>query len=211
MKALTEWCKSNNLILNLEKTKEMIIDFRKGEINHSPLVINNQTVERVDTFKFLGNTICSSLKWEVNTNHILSKAQQRLYFLRQLKKFGVSAEAMVSFYRATVESVLTFSITVWYGNATAFERKQLERVVRTASKITGRVLPTVSSIFSTRIKRRMKKVMADPSHPACPLLKILPSGRRLRSLKSSTSRFTNSTYPGAIRLLNSDALFLSAL
>ena len=122
-----------------------------------------------------------------------------------------SAEAMVSFHRATVESVLTFSITVWYGNATAFERKQLERVVRTASKITGRVLPTVSSIFSTRIKRRMKKVMADPSHPACPLLKILPSGRRLRSLKSSTSRFTNSTYPGAIRLLNSDALFLSAL
>ena len=50
--------------------------------------------------------------------------------------------------------VLTFSMTVWYGNATALE--QLDRVVRTASKITRPDLPTFSSIFFTRVKHRMK-------------------------------------------------------
>ena len=118
---------------------------------------------------------------------------------------------MVSFYRATVESVLTLSITVWYGNTTALEKRQLERVVSTASKITGHALPSVSSIYATRIKRKMQKAIADPSHPASPLFVPLPSGRRLQSLKCRTSRFRNSTYPEAVRLLNSDPAFIRSL
>ena len=70
----------------------------------------------VDNCKFLGTTICHSLKWEVNTSNVLSKAHHRLHFLRQLKRFGVTGEAMDHFYRATMESVLVFSATVWYGN-----------------------------------------------------------------------------------------------
>ena len=110
--SLVKQCSSNNLILNLKKTKEMLFYFGKNIFVPSPLVIDNQPVDWVDSFKFLGTTICRSLKWEVNTNIILGKAHQRLHFLRQLRKFGVTGEAMVHFYRATVESVLTFSITV---------------------------------------------------------------------------------------------------
>ena len=123
----------------------------------------------------------------------------------------MTGEALVHFYRATVESVLVFSITVWYGNTTTIERKQLERVVRTASKIIGLDLPSVSSIYTTRTKRRMQKVIADPSHPASSLFVAMPSGKRLRSLKCNTSRFKNSTYPEAVRLLNADPLFTRTL
>ena len=154
----------------------------------------------------LGTTISRTLKWEDNTSLILSKAHQRLHFLRQLKKFGVPREAMVNFYRATVESVLTFSVSVWYGNITALEKKQLERLVSTASKITAHALPTVSSIYATRIKRKIQKVVADSSS-----FVPLPSGRRLQSLKCRTSRFRNSTYPEAVRLLNSDPAFTHSL
>ncbi|KAI4873820.1 hypothetical protein NFI96_014419, partial [Prochilodus magdalenae] len=34
---LTEWCAANNLSLNVSKTKELIIDFRKGGRTHTPL------------------------------------------------------------------------------------------------------------------------------------------------------------------------------
>ena len=118
---------------------------------------------------------------------------------------------MVHFYKATVESVLTFSISVWYGNTTACERKQLDRVVRMASKITGHDLPSVSSIYTARTKRKMLKVIADPSHPACSLLTPLPSGKRLQSFKCKSSRLRNRTYPEAVRLLNSDPSLLRSL
>ena len=34
---LTVWCHNNNLFLNVNKTKEIIIDFRKNACIHKPL------------------------------------------------------------------------------------------------------------------------------------------------------------------------------
>ena len=201
---MVRWCEEYNLILNISKTKEMIIDFRKKILTPlSPLYINGEVVERVSSFKFLGTTIHDSLSWELNTSLIVSKSHQRLYFLRQLKKFKVSQAAMTHFYRATIESVLTFSMLVWFGHTTSQDKAKLERVVRRASRTIGCSLPTLSSIFCTRIIRKANKIIADNSHPANYLFNLLPSGRRYRSIKCSTSRFRDSTYPVAIRHLNS--------
>ncbi|KAK3555926.1 hypothetical protein QTP86_029760 [Hemibagrus guttatus] len=35
---LTAWCKANNLSLNVEKTKEMVVDFRRAHTLHPPAV-----------------------------------------------------------------------------------------------------------------------------------------------------------------------------
>ncbi|KAI3377232.1 hypothetical protein L3Q82_009144 [Scortum barcoo] len=45
--------------------------------------------------------------------------------------------------------------------------------------------------------------MKDPTHTAHALFVPLPSGRRLRSIKSRTTRLRNSFFPEAVRLLNS--------
>lgn len=49
------WCADNNLVLNTQKTKEIIVDFRRTQSQaHAPIYINEVTVERVSSFKFLG-------------------------------------------------------------------------------------------------------------------------------------------------------------
>eukprot|EP00061_Rhincodon_typus_P017042 g45566.t1 len=48
------WCNENNLSLNIGKTKELIIDFRKKGGEHVPSYINGAEVERVESTKFLG-------------------------------------------------------------------------------------------------------------------------------------------------------------
>ncbi|KAK3508784.1 hypothetical protein QTP70_006020 [Hemibagrus guttatus] len=45
---LTAWCKANNLSLNVEKMKEMVVDF------HSPMNIDGSNVEIVKSTKFFG-------------------------------------------------------------------------------------------------------------------------------------------------------------
>ena len=82
------------------------------------------------------------------------------------------------------------------------KKEQLERVVRRASKIIGCSLPTIGSHYDTRISRKARKIISDPSHPAHHLFTLLPSGRRYRSITSKTSRFRDSTYLQAIRHLN---------
>ncbi len=44
--------------------------------------------------------------------------QDRLYFLRELRKFKLPQELLKQFYSAIIESVLCSSITVWFGSAT---------------------------------------------------------------------------------------------
>eukprot|EP00061_Rhincodon_typus_P010874 g35485.t1 len=48
---LVAWCKDNHLSLNLNKKKELIIDFRKQGGGQAPLYINGFEVEVVDSIK----------------------------------------------------------------------------------------------------------------------------------------------------------------
>ena len=142
---MVDWCGKNNLVLNVSKTCEMTIDFRKHKNPMCQLLIDNTVVNQVESFKFLGSTISSDLSWGNNTASMVKKGQQRMYFLRQLKKFGISPIILKRFYHAIIESVLTFSITVWFGRASSEEKAQLETLVRCASKIIGLTLPTIES------------------------------------------------------------------
>ncbi len=110
---LAGWCSDNNLSLNVEKTKEIVVDFRRVHTQHSPLTINGVTVERVSSTKFLGEYITEDLSWTNNTAALAKKAQQRLYFLRKLRRARAPASIMCTFYRGTIESILTSCITVW--------------------------------------------------------------------------------------------------
>ena len=115
---LVEWCAANNLTLNTIKTKEVIMDFRRHRADPAPLHINGDCVERVSTFKFLGTHISEDISWSANTSAVVKKAQQRLHFLRVLKRNKLEEKLLVTFYRSTIESVLAFSITVWYAGCT---------------------------------------------------------------------------------------------
>ncbi|KAK0154530.1 hypothetical protein N1851_003367 [Merluccius polli] len=201
---LAVWCADNNLLLNTSKTKELIVDFRKekGE-THTPIHINGMAVERVSSFKFLGTHISETLTWTINTSSLVKKANQRLFFLRTLKKNHLSADILCNFYRCVIESILTNCITAWYGNCTVADRKSLQRVVKAAQHITRTPLPTIEVVQKKRCLNRARSILRDLSHPAYRLFQLLPSGRRYRCLQTKTSRFRNSFFPTAVSLLNS--------
>ncbi len=110
---------------------------------------------------------------------------------------------MCTFYRGTIESILTSCITVWYGACNASCRKSLQRIVRAAEKIVGVSLPSLQDIYSTRLTRKALSIAGDPTHPTHSFLSLLPSGRRLRSLQARTRRLKDSFIHQAVRKLNS--------
>ncbi len=194
VKELAVWCSLNNLELNTLKTVEMIVDFRRNPPALPPLTIMNSTVTAVESFRFLGTTISQDLKWEIHIDSIVKKAQQRLYFLRQLRKFNLPQELLKQFYSAIIESVLCTSITVWFSSATKSDLKRLRRVVRTAEQIIGTTLPSLQELYLSRVSKRAGKITLDPSHPAHSLFELLPSGRRYRALSTRTTRHRNSFF-----------------
>ena len=58
---LVVWCQDNNLSLNVIKTKEMIVDYRKKRTEYAPILIDGAAVEQVESFKFLGAHVTNRL------------------------------------------------------------------------------------------------------------------------------------------------------
>ncbi len=204
---ITSWCQDNCLSLNVSKTKELFVDFRKSQQRpYTPLMISWAPVERVSSFKYLGVNISENLTWTTHIQTQVKKARQRLYHLRQLGKFRVSPEILKTFYSRTIESVLTQCISVWYGNSSNQDCKALQRVVRLAERISGPALPSLQDIYLKCCKSRAVKIIKDSNHPGNRLLILLPSGKCFRSLMAKTERLRRSFFPQAIRLLNSNSV-----
>ncbi len=195
---LVEWCGANNLSLNVSKTKEVVMDFRRNSVDHPPLTIDSSTVERVSSTKFLGVHITEDLTWTTNTTSLSKKAQQRLHFLHRLKRASLPPPILTIFYRGTIESVLTSCITVWYGNCSAADLKALQRTVNTAAMIIGAPLPSILDIFLTRCSSKATSIVKDPTHPSHSLFQLLPSGRWYWSIRARSARLLNSFFPQAV-------------
>uniref|UniRef100_A0A8K9WXB8 Reverse transcriptase domain-containing protein n=1 Tax=Oncorhynchus mykiss TaxID=8022 RepID=A0A8K9WXB8_ONCMY len=185
---LARWCQ--NLSLNVTKTKEMIVDYRKRRTAHAPILIDGAVVEQVESVKSLGVHINNKLEWSKHTKTVVKRSQQSLFPLRKLKRFGMGPEILKRFYSCNIES-----ITAWY-------RKTLQRVVRTAQYITGAKLPGIQDLYTMRCQRTALNIVKYHSHPSHRLCSLLLHGKRYRSAKSRTKRLLNSFYPQAIRLLN---------
>ncbi|KAK1785826.1 hypothetical protein P4O66_003201 [Electrophorus voltai] len=203
IKHLENWFQENNLLLNVSKTKELIVDCsKKQERHYQPMRISGTTVERVDSFRYLGVRILQDLSWSRHTNSLAKKARHRLYHLRRLRDFRLPSKVLRNFYTCTIESILTGNITVWFGNSTKQDRQALQRVMRSAERITHMELPDLQTIYYKRCQTKARRIVKDPTHPNNRLFSLLRSGKRFRSLKTKTERLKRSFFPQAIRALN---------
>ncbi|KAK3573033.1 hypothetical protein QTP86_012229 [Hemibagrus guttatus] len=189
-----------NLLLNISKTKELIGDFStKQQRNYQPFIINGTPVERVDSFRYLGVHIMQDLSWSCHVNTLVKKAQHASLPSKTPK--GLPSKVLKTFYTCTIESILTGSITAWFGNSTKQNRQALQRVVQSAEHTNHAELPDLETICSKRCWTKARKIMKDLSHPNNRLFSLLRSGKRFRSLKANTER-RRSFFPQAIRGLN---------
>ena len=100
--------------LNSKKCKEMIINFMQySPFPPAPLTVGGSVIERVLTYKLLGVYISEDLSWNVHIEHIVKKANKRLYALRTLKESNLTIMQLVQVYCSIVRSVLEYACPVW--------------------------------------------------------------------------------------------------
>ncbi|KAL0187608.1 hypothetical protein M9458_014707 [Cirrhinus mrigala] len=189
MRQTTE-ARDNNLTLNVEKMKEIVVDFRRAHTQHAPLSINGRL-----------SWVCTSLRISPGQTTPLHWPRYHSSVSNSSSKLrSTRAPAPIM---CTIESILTSCITVWFGACNASCRKTPQRIVRAAEKIIGVPLPSLQDIYSTCLTRKPLCIAADPTHPMHSLFNLLPSGRRLRSLQARISRLKDSFIHQAVRKLNS--------
>ncbi|KAI4900206.1 hypothetical protein NFI96_000495 [Prochilodus magdalenae] len=200
-----EWCTTNHLKLNITKTKEMCIDFRRSRPSQQPISIKGVDVEVVRSYRYLGVHLDERLDWSVNTDIVYKKAQSRLYFLRRLGSFRICQKLLLMFYQSVVASVLFYAVVCWGGSISKRDAGRLDRLVRKAGSVLGLELESLTPLAERRALNKLLNIMDNvhnPLHTTIIRQRSSFSGRLL-SQSCSTDRLRKSFVPQAIRLFNS--------
>jgi hypothetical protein len=131
---LERWSADNCMLINHNKTKEIIL----GNINHNKLPalsIGGHTIQRVNSFKLLGIIISDDLRWEAHISAICSKVNSRLYFLKQLRRAGLSTADLRCYYTTVVRPVMEYACVVWHHGLTKAQSDRLEALQKRAIRI----------------------------------------------------------------------------
>ena len=194
------WCARHSLQLNVSKTKDMIFDFRKKEVTHREIVIGDECVERVSDYKYLGVTVNERLDWSVHAEKVLSKVNQRMYFVRKLNSFGIDSVLVSLFYRAAVQSLFSFCVIAWGGNLVRKESERFDRVARRVSRMTAICQESFVEVFEKFAIRKIESILKDSNHPLFSSLSFSCRTNRIIIMKTNRERYRNSFLPYAVRL-----------
>ena len=197
----TNWCSSNKLLLNTDKTKELIFDFRTNPTNIIPVVINGNVIEQVHTYKYLGVVIDDKLKWVEQASAVSKKINKRMFFLRKLNSFNVDKTILNLFYTSTIQSIISFCLIAWGGNTSVFCKKKINRVVKRAEKITHSSFCFFDDLVSFLSLKKIN-IIEKSDHPLrCKIKRSVRSNRPI-FIKTRTQRFSKSFLPSAIKLID---------
>ncbi len=194
---LTSWCQDNCLSLNVSKTKELMVDFRKRQQRpYTPLMISGTPCGEGAQLQI---PRCKHLRGpDLDCTHSNTGQESQAKTAEEIQGLTNNPENFL--FRDHRNCI---DISVWYSNATNQDCKALQRVVRLAERISGSALPSLQDIYLKRCKSRAVKIIKDSNHPGNHLFFLLPSGKRFRSMMAKTERLRRSFFPQAIRLLNS--------
>ena len=113
----------------------MIINFTNNYQFTTRLSLNNTNIEIVDHMKILGTIITNDLKWDRNSDELVSKANKRMILLKKLQSFGATREEMVHLWILYCRSILEQSATLWGSSITQENKDDLERIQKSFAKM----------------------------------------------------------------------------
>ena len=137
---IQEWATDNNMSLNTNKTKELLVYFGREALDIPRITTNGDVIERVSCAKLLGCHIMSNLSWNDDIANLVSKASRRLHLLRELKSAGLSYKDLLTCYFSFIRSTTEYACQVWSTALTSEQSHAVETIQRRAMQI---ISPTI--------------------------------------------------------------------
>ena len=136
MKKIHDWCNDNDMVINTEKSKSMIVgSCHKLQNADSDLKILYEDIllENVENEKLLGIYIDNSLSWSEQINHMVSKISSRLGLLSRLRTY-LPMEGLIMYYNGYILPLFDYCCTIW-GETTYSNVERLFKLQKRAARI----------------------------------------------------------------------------
>ena len=101
----------------------MIFKITRARRADIKLTIDNQKLEQVNELKFLGLTFAENLNWTKHCEHLIKKANRRIYQLYKLRYAGFSSRNLVLIYKTWIRPLFTYANAAWIAVSSKMSNK----------------------------------------------------------------------------------------
>lgn len=123
---IRSWFLNNSLKLNIDKTKFLIFNLHNSSVCDLSLIYHLDscnidsncqcdTLDRVNSIKYLGVAIDSNLKWKTHISSVVKKLRFLLFRFRHLR-YSTSSKFLLQLYYAWVHPTFCYGLTAWGGD-----------------------------------------------------------------------------------------------
>ena len=129
--SIHRWYTQNNLKVNAEKTKIMLLSTRKAyNLN---IYMDGTKMEQVHNFKYLGVEIDEHLTWDIHVKRLTRLISMKLFSLRNMSQY-LDVKSLKLMYNTIILPCIDYSCTVW-GNCSRQNKELLLRLQKRAARI----------------------------------------------------------------------------
>jgi Reverse transcriptase (RNA-dependent DNA polymerase) len=122
------WANNNKMLINMEKTKEIVFHKPSPRSFVPPLEIEG--IAQVVELKLLGVFFNGSLKFDGHLKYILGLCSQRSYLLKSLRDQGLPLDRITIIYQAIIISRLLYALPAWGGFISCDQVGQINSFLR---------------------------------------------------------------------------------
>jgi hypothetical protein len=106
---MNDWALRNKMKFDAKKKKDMLICFKYAIPEPRSLMIGNDTIERVNSFKLLGLWINNFLKWNTHIEETTKKENKPLFYLRKCRRANLRTKVGLTCYETKLRPVLEYA------------------------------------------------------------------------------------------------------
>ena len=133
---LAQWCRLNGMVINIDKTKAMIVTTRQKRSKMEDafhITLNDMPLSQVSTEKVLRVQVDNNLMWTDHISNVSKKMSTNIWLLSRIKRY-LSIEHRVVFYKSYIQPHIDYANIVW-GNAAKTNLLQIKRLQRKACRV----------------------------------------------------------------------------
>ena len=113
---ISTWLKLNKLSLNIDKTKAMLFHTPQRKIDKPKIYIENNEINYVEHFNFLGIIIDEHLCWKPHTHHVSQKLNKTNAIINKLKHY-LPKSVLLTLYNSLFLPYLNYGLLLWGNNS----------------------------------------------------------------------------------------------
>ena len=152
---IIEWTNSNNMKINVTKTKERSISFLKNSLPAERLTVNNQSLDPIRSSKLLGVNLSTDLKWSIHIDEVCARASLTCTLNNQLEDIQRRALRIIYPQMSYKNSITQFNLPTFCDRRELLWKSLYKNATRPDSKLFNLLPEPAPGHYNLRKPRRL--------------------------------------------------------